>query len=202
MPNWSTQPPAHAAAVALELRRTPGGRPLTLVSLDDDIIGCPTHYYRGRTTPCTNPTCDACAEGLPWRWHAWLCCLAADTRRICLFELTAHAATQLHAIAQSRGSLRGTKITATRANYKPNSRVLLQIADELIPPASLPPSPGVLPALAKIWDIPLPALEQSGHTDQGPRLHTDRLYTDTVKLHAADNHRLPRPKSDTFPTKP
>ena len=57
MPGWSTEVPANPRGPAYPLLRTPPNKPLIAIITSADLIGCYTHYYKGRTVPCEGDNC-------------------------------------------------------------------------------------------------------------------------------------------------
>lgn len=158
MPNWSNLPPPPDAGTGLRLRRTPPAIPLVAIVTSDDVSGCPTHFRHGRTSPCTAPTCEACAAGHGWRWHAYLAAVDAKSNEHFVFECTAQAAENFVTYRQHYGQLRGCLFQATRVNSNPNGRVLIQTRPADLDKRSLPPAPDVTLIMAHIWNLPAPAV--------------------------------------------
>jgi hypothetical protein len=153
MPNWEEAPPAAEANYGFRLIRCPAYKPMRAIILSEKMIGTRTHYTKGRTRPCEGEGCEICKEGLPWRWHAYLACLAGEQREKCILELTAQAADQLKPILASNGSLRCIEILADRPSKKPNGRVRIQARLNGIGGASIPAAPDVPILMAHIWGL-------------------------------------------------
>jgi len=162
MPIWSNCPPADKCGVSFTLRRTPQGRPLTCISTSEDLIGCPTHFYRGRTTPCSGEGCPACADGLPWRWHAYLSCLEISTREHFILELTAQAAENLISYRTAHKTIRGCLIELTRHKQRPNGRVILRCKPADLNKVPLPPAPDLIKCMQNIWNLASSHVREDG----------------------------------------
>lgn len=63
MPTFSHDVPTDPRGPAFPIVRTPPGRPLTAIITSPDLVGCYTHYFKGRTSPCDSPKCHLCAIG-------------------------------------------------------------------------------------------------------------------------------------------
>jgi hypothetical protein len=117
------------------------------------MIGCKTHFTKGRTSPCEGLKCEACNEGRPWRWHAYLAILAGEGKEKCILELTAQAAEQLETHIKGYGSLRGAEMLAERPSKRPNGRVRIAVRLNGTPPASLPDAPKIETIMLHIWGL-------------------------------------------------
>lgn len=154
MPKWSTTPPADSRGPGLPLRRTPPAAKLEAIATSEDLLGCPTHYFRSRTIPCEQPNCEPCAQGFSWRWHAYVAALDISSNEHFIFECTAAAAEIFAAHRDKYGSLRGCHFRAERTSKTPNGRVLLRTKPANLANINLPDAPDVAAALAHIWNIP------------------------------------------------
>ena len=160
MPTFSARPPQDSKGYGLPIMRTPANGKLLLMITSEDLIGCPTHWFGGRTVPCEGETCVACAAGYPWRWHGYMAGLLAQGRRAVLAEFTAQACEQIIAYRDAQGTLRGGQLTAQRHRNRHNGRVLLNITPGDLEVMHLPPAPDVLAALSLIWNLPKPVLTE------------------------------------------
>lgn len=151
MADWTSTPPADSANYGYRLLRCPPFRVLRAIILSSEMIGTKTHFTKGRTLPCEGSNCEACNEGLPWRWHAYLAILAGEGKEKAILELTAQAAEQLQAHMKGYGSLRGAEMLAERPSKKPNGRVRLIVRMNGTPPATLPDPPNIELIMLHIW---------------------------------------------------
>lgn len=162
MPTYQNSPPRDDTGFALTIRRTPPGPPTIGIITCADLIGTNTHFYGGRTIPCETPTCKACSEGHPYRWHSYISALDPKTHQQYILELTAGTTLPLVNYRNAHGSLRGCCFRATRANWAKNSRVTLQLKPADLTDLILPPPPQLDRCLAILWSLPLPALQPTG----------------------------------------
>ncbi len=174
MLSFQTDPPVDDRGTALPLMRCPANKTIQGIILSDDLLGTNTHYYRGRTSPCDQGNCDACNDGFPWRWHAYVVLYSRSTHAKTLFEMTAKCCEPLLTYRKAYGTLRGCVLSAKRVNSSANSRVLLTTSHADLQQLSLPESPDILKALSIIWNIELPSLSVEGVLKEAPSLNTRR----------------------------
>lgn len=74
MPTFTRNVPDDPRGPSFPIVRTPPAKPLIGIITSEDLVGCYTHYYKGRTVPCDGKACQQCidkvgihhyAEGLP-----------------------------------------------------------------------------------------------------------------------------------------
>jgi len=174
MPQFSNVPPEDPRGHALQLLRTPTGRALVAIATSDDLIGCPTHFWGGRTVPCETQDCKACNEGIPWRWHAWLSAWSVANHQHFIFETTSRVAKIFVAYRTAHSTLRGCKFRARRRTMAPNSRVLVECQPTDLEGIKLPQSPDLVKCMSIIWNIREPDLDVQGILRSVPRVVTDR----------------------------
>lgn len=63
MPTFSSDVPIDPRGPAFPIVRTPISRPLTAIVTSPNLVGCYTHYFKGRTIPCEGSGCRLCMEG-------------------------------------------------------------------------------------------------------------------------------------------
>lgn len=158
MPQYSTRPPKDAKGYGLSLLRTPANGRLIIAVTSDELVGCPTHWYGGRTIPCEAENCPACRDGIAWRWHGYLSGLVHTTRRLVLAEFTAQACETITQYAEAQGGLRGAILTSQRHRNRHNGRVIVNLVPGDLSVMQLPPAPDILKALAMLWNLPRPNL--------------------------------------------
>lgn len=154
MPLFSTEPPTDPRGHGLPLMRTPPNGRLIVAITTPEMIGCPTHWYGGRTVPCEGEHCKPCLEGYPWRWHGYLAGMLPGSRRHVLLEFTAQAAETINQYRQSHGTLRAAILTAQRHKNRHNGRVLVSLKPGDVDNLNLPPEPDIVNALSILWNIP------------------------------------------------
>lgn len=154
--------------------RTPPGRSLIAAVTSHDLIGCPTHYYQGRTTPCEAPDCAACGDGHPWRWHGWVTAIDPQTSHHFLFEFTRQAADPFIAWFAQYTTLRGCLFQAKRLGTRSNSRVQILTKPADLTKLQLPDPPNLVKVLSILWSIPTSELEEGETCKAAPRVAVDR----------------------------
>jgi hypothetical protein len=162
MPTYSNEPPNDPRGHSLTLKRTPINRALIAIVTSPDLVGCPTHFWGGRTVPCENPDCEPCRNGMPWRWHSYLSAWDTNTRIHFLYESTARATEPFVTYRKAYGSLRGCHFRARRANSAINSRVYIETQPADLEKIKLPQPPDLIKCLAIIWNLAEPTLDVEG----------------------------------------
>ncbi len=126
------------------------------------MVGCPTHFFHGRTLPCQQPDCPACDEGTAWRWHGYVTCLNVKTNEHQLFEMTAQASEEFRAYHERHGTLRGCQFMATRAGGRTNGRVNIRTKPIDLKTMKLPAAPNLIKCLCHLWNIDTPNVKAQG----------------------------------------
>lgn len=185
-------PPAEQLRAAYRIIRTPTGGTLDMLVLSDAIYGVDCHYYQGRTRPHTQPTCEPCDIGVPYRWQGYLAVMMTRLRDLALFEFTAASAAPLVEYYETNKTLRGVQIKAARVNSRANGRVILQVTRGDLGLYAAPPAPDVNEILARIWQVPrLLAHEAQRATERAQEQH--RLATGQP-LPDPQTRKDPKPK--------
>jgi len=161
VPHWSTTPPDRSGPRPLPIIRTPVGKSIVATILSDAMLGCPTHFWGGRTTPCEAPDCPACNAGSPTRWHGYLIIFSEQQRTSAILEIPDAAAEQLTLLAHSLPTLRGAKIKAVRTKATRNARVLIELQPPSLEQKNLPRAADLQTLLAMIWKLPTTAVSAS-----------------------------------------
>ena len=170
MLQFHEQPPLEPTRYAMRLVRTPARKALQLLVTSDNLLGCWTHFYAGRTVPCTGDTCEACLAGASSRWHGYLSAIEGKSREHILFELTALAAESFAAYRLKHGTLRGCHVTASRVNPRPNARVHLELKPHDLSTIDLPPSANLTAVLCHLWGIPTTETQTTSGPGPGPHI--------------------------------
>lgn len=155
---WTTTVPAQPRGPALPIRRTPANKPLTAIVTSPDLIGCYTHFYQGSTIPHAEDNCEACLNGQPYRWHAYMSAVDNYTNLHFIFECTAISAEFFTVYRSKHATLRGCLFQAKRWNSKPNGRILIQTKPADLSERQIPPAPDLIKAMAILWSLPHPEL--------------------------------------------
>lgn len=154
MPVYTNVPPEDAKGVALPIIRTPASGTMRAIVTSNDLIGTHTHFWGGHTVPCSPPNCDACAHGVPYRWHAYLTAFAAAKNLHFLYETTATAAEVFVAYRNTCLTLRGCQYEAYRWRNTRNGRVMLRCEPAPNHTIQLPQAPDLESVLAILWQLP------------------------------------------------
>ena len=173
MLNFSSDPPLENTRYALRLLRTPAKKKLHLIVTSDNLIGCWTHFFGGRTVPCTRPDCEACTAGTSSRWHGYLSAIDPDTSEHLLFECTASAAESFAVYRKRHETLRGCEFVADRVNPRPNARLRLKMKPADLAHINLPQPANLQAALCHIWGLPLCETQVLHDTPQAPAIEAD-----------------------------
>lgn len=172
MLHFSSTPPDDPRGYALPLVRTPAGKAIVAVVYSDDLVGCATHFWGGRTVPCDGDQCTPCGEGVSWRWHAWVAAFSPASHHCFLFESTARVASIFVAYRQQHGTLRGCKFRAQRRTPARNSRVYLECVPADLQVVHLPDPPDLVKCLHVLWNVPLQEINIEGIARGTPRIVT------------------------------
>lgn len=172
MPKWTTDPPDHGEGPALPIRRTPASGKLLAVITTEQLIGCDTHFYQGHTVPCERPDCDACRDGIPFRWHGYVAATDYNSHLHFIFEMTAAAAEAFKNYRDAHGTLRGCLFQAERLHRRPNGRVIIQTKPVEKQHILLPKPPDMVSCMSIIWQLPRPEVTLAGNLKGVPRITT------------------------------
>lgn len=182
MLNWSRDVPKDPRGNALPIRRTPASRPLQAIVTSPDLIGCYTHFHKGQTVPCTSPDCEACKEGLPFRWHAYMTAVDVFNHLHFIFEVTAIAAKTFTDYRDKHATIRGCQFIAKRWNNRPNGRILIQTKPADLGETLIPEPPDLKKAMAILWSLPADDVVDHGRS---PENKTRQI---------ANHPQIPKPK--------
>jgi len=175
MPTFTDTPPEDPRGPSFQIVRTPTGKPLTAIVTSETMVGCYTHFWKRRTMPCERPDCEACRNGIPFRWHAYLSAYLSGSLLHCLFECTAQAAERFVDYRDAQGTLRGCQFTASRMNYAPNARIIITTKPADLTRIQLPKPPNIEKVLAILWNLPIPEVKADRQgTKRGQKTVTHR----------------------------
>jgi len=127
---------------------------LQAIVTSHDLIGCYTHFFHGSTKPCEGESCEACAEGMPFRWHAYFAAVDVLNHLHFVFEVTALGAKHFTDYRDLHGTLRGCQFIARRWNNRPNGRILIQTKPADLTEINIPLPPDLKSCMAIIWSLP------------------------------------------------
>ena len=149
---WTTRPDRECTRHALPLKRCLPAKPISGIVLSPEIVGAYLHYWRGRTTPCAAPNCDACANNHAPRWYGYLEMWSPTTAARVLFEITPACVDAIADYVATHGTTRGAQLTLARATKKPNSRLTAEIKEGNYAADRLPTASDVAAHLTHIWE--------------------------------------------------
>lgn len=150
---WNRRPDPKGYTTKYTLRRCPTRGRLHVVILSHDMQCAPTHYFAGRTRPCSGTACQACARNHMPRWHGWIAAIDLDTNEHVVVELSRAVCDKVTAIFDERRTLRGMRMILERKNPKPNAAIHARFAPPAAGTGELEEAPDVRPILARIWEI-------------------------------------------------
>jgi hypothetical protein len=187
MLHLSTTAPTDPQSQPFPIIRVGATRPLVVIITCENTLGCYTHFWGGRTVPCTDPTCDACNAGCPRRWHIYLTVYSEPEQLHSLLELTAAAGENIYRYATEHGTVRACCIEATRRPKTSNGRIIIRT--KMTDPARnpIPAAPDVPYLLSRLWNIPLTDITASTNGHAKTILET-RATTELEEL----NRRIPQ----------
>lgn len=154
MPTFTRDVPVDPRGPAFPIIRTPASKPLLAIVTSFDLVGCYTHYYKGRTVPCDGADCEACHAGIPYRWHAYMSAIKREDQLHCLFECTAQAAEHFTTYRNANTSLRGCEFEARRMNSRTNGRIIIRTRTADLSRIVLPKPPDLIKCLGILWGFP------------------------------------------------
>jgi len=150
---FRNRPSEDAGPIGIPIVRTPIKGKAGGIILSDDAVGCWTHFWQGRTRPCTDIACVLCADGNARRWHSWVVTKNASDKQLFIVEVPAAPALALAEWRDEHGTLRGWKIQLERLGGKANGRVRIAMAGPKAESAMLPACPDLPALLLKMWQI-------------------------------------------------
>ena len=162
MPSWTKSPPEDSRGQGLPLLRTPAVRSIRAIVTSKTLIGTDTHFWGGHTVPCERPECEACNNGIGYRWHGYLTAYNPNDQLHFIFEMTANAATVFNDYQTVNDTLRCCQFEAYRWKHVKNGRVIIKCERSAINPAALPNAPDLERVMAIIWRLPIPNVKVDG----------------------------------------
>lgn len=167
MPTYTTTVPNDPRGPSFLIQRTPAFKPLIAIVTSENLVGTYTHFYRGRTMPCEAPDCEACRDGIPYRWHAYMAAYDPKIPLHFIFECTAQSAEAFTTYRAAYETLRGCHFRAHRMNSRANGRIVIQTQAADLTKFNLPQPPELTKCLAILWSLPIPQV-------QAPTIHPEK----------------------------
>lgn len=155
MPKWSTQPPYSPHQSTLPIERTPPKGYLTGWITSSKIVGCPVHWYKGRTKPCELDNCPACENNIPWRWKGYLGLYIKQNSLHVLLEFPAAVGDRFGEFLANERTLRHALVSLNRVPEKPNGKIHLRIKRDREKIIAIPDEPNIVQILSTLWDLPI-----------------------------------------------
>ena len=180
MINYTTTVPTNPNGHSLPIKRTPAFGALTAIITTENLIGCYTHYWHGRTIPCTLPDCPAHEDGAPFRWHAYQGAWETKTALHFIFEVTACGAEPFITYRDSHNTLRGCLFQAKRFKERPNGRILIHTKPAVLTEINLPNPPDLPKCLATLWSLN-PPMANSKKRNPSKRTNTVPIGDDATQ---------------------
>ena len=168
MAQWTSDVPADREYASIQLIRVPPVQKLVGISINQLILGCPTHWDGRRTSACVGTGCPHCRDGHAGRWHAYVPIYNQASGHIAVVQLTKLAAGSLHEEALRYGALRGLLLQIYRAKPRDNGRILLDARKLPHEPADLPAPIDVKAFMESIWNGQNTSRDPKGNTRQEP----------------------------------
>ncbi len=192
MPTFKTTLPEKTENRGFDLRRTPPDKPIKGIITCDNLVGCSTHWWGGRTVPCEDDGCEACKANTPSRWHCYLSVLEAGSRDHFLFECTGKAAWPFIEWYETNGTLRGVMLYAHRPKRRRNSKVEIILKPHDLQGIIVPAAPDLARAMSVIWQIPGEAVQTKKVISGTPHITTERSVLDAQRINPADGNGKPK----------
>jgi hypothetical protein len=149
---FSRRPDPTHVSVRYDIVRTPPKGSIKGIILARELTGATTHYWHGRTLPCSGPNCPACQENTPARWYGYVPLMSKATNRIVIFELTSSATPAVDTFLGTYKTLRGARLEAFRIPQRSNGRVVIELQPPADPDEDLPNSPDIEGPLLAMWE--------------------------------------------------
>lgn len=180
MPTFSHDIPKEEKSYGFDLRRTPADKPLEAICIQEDVIGCFTHFYRCRTMPCEGAECPACADNQPSRWHGYVACFDPKNHDQFLFEFTLKPAAAFKQFRDTYNTLRGCHFHAYRPKRTKNARIVIRCKPADLTRITIPEPIDMVRALCVIWQLPANAFSEREAMDQHETIAADSNALDAM----------------------
>jgi hypothetical protein len=172
--------------------RAKPGRDTKMVIWSDDLFGCRTHWWTGRTIPCKRSGCEACTAGKVSRFNGWVFAKLVATEEKVIFEFTPPAALFLDSVFEEFGSLRGAQIIATRKGDRANAMVHVRCVGREKNWKNIPNPPDIVPVMCRIWGVSSAPDIIVGGTDSQPLSEAERVQMNGTKKRGVRYNAIPQ----------
>jgi len=150
---WSSTPPKSQLAEYWDIRRAPAKGDIRGFILSDQVTGLPTHFWGGRTRPCSGELCEACRANNAATWKGYVAVTDDTFTAKWLFELNARVADFLRKKRSELRTLRGSRLMLRRNNGRMNGTIICGFEASCIAASMLPDAPNVEQKLCRIWEV-------------------------------------------------
>ncbi len=150
---WSRPDASRKIVQRWEITRAPTKGRLTVVLLSLDLIGAPTHYVGGRTTPCRPTDCIGCEAGMSPQMKYYIACHEQQTNGHLILEVTGPQADWFEPLHKQYRTLRGCAIRLFRPSMTPNGRVKFEFVRKLEDSPAMPKNPDVQAIMLRTWQV-------------------------------------------------
>jgi len=151
-----------------KIRRCGATEKLIGTCLSHDLIGGYTHWFRGRTLPCVDPsTCEACQASTPRRWHSWFAAKLTKFSELVIIEITERAVEPFDSWFRQHRTLRGVCFELSRKGRKENGQLCVRLKDGVVPSDQLQSIGEIDFMLLRMWEMPdnVPMREKKAKRD-------------------------------------
>lgn len=136
-----------------ELIRVPAAGLKNLIILSGDVVGCFTHHWGGRTSPCLPDTCPACDHGARRDWKGYLCCLRPSNRQVVMVEITPATMANFRDAFNRLRTLRGCTLNLTRKGDVKQGKMHAHIVQPKGDQSHLPDPVSQRKFLSRLWRL-------------------------------------------------
>jgi len=151
--DWRTESRNLNANHSIELVRCPSKGSNSSIVLTTKAFWHDTHYWRGKTQPCTGTHCAACRANAPIRELGFIAIMSPKDHRTKILQITSQAWHACEAYILLHGSLRGATIKQERPDGRKNGRVKTSIVSTSVAVENLPEPPDVRSIMEQIWEV-------------------------------------------------
>lgn len=152
-----------------QLYRVKGTERLKVVCLSAELIGRHTHYWGGRSVPCTRPAeCVPCSRGNRATWHSWFAGVDLAGHNPRIIELTRPPIIVFREYFSEVGTLRCSAWEVHRSPQKDTGKMYARCIKNPLLAEHTMAAPSVALHLCRIWGIgDLAALRLAAGTADG-----------------------------------
>lgn len=152
-PRWTTQR-TQVRRLHVPILRPKVDRPLTVLAIGHEALGCDVHYVNGATIPCGGGplNCQPCKDGLSWRRTWWLLVATMPALKVSILAITNGAYEACPRLQYGAGQLRGHYIKSWRTGNRVNGPQHVQVQHHC-GSENLPSEIDLKEQLAYIWEV-------------------------------------------------